>query len=138
MDSIEYTLGGMSHFRTRTVGRLAAAFAIAALATAALTGCSSTEKIDMTTVTSVIDVRTPAEVATGHLEGAIMIDIEGADFAAQIDALDHAGNYVVYCRSGNRAGQAVDYMKGAGFTGTLINAGSVADASVATGLAIVQ
>ena len=34
-----------------------------------LTGCASTEPINMATVTSVIDVRTPAEYAESHLEG---------------------------------------------------------------------
>ena len=120
------------------LGRLAAAFAVAAISALALTGCAATEKIDMATIDSVIDVRTPEETATGFLEGALLIDIQGVDFAAQIDALDHTGNYVVYCRSGNRAGQAIEYMKSAGFTGTLINAGSIADASNATGLPIVQ
>ena len=121
-----------------SISRLAAAFAVAAISALALAGCATTEKIDMTTIDSVIDVRTPEETATGFLEGALLIDIQGADFAAQIDALDRTGNYVVYCRSGNRAGQAIEYMKTAGFTGTLINAGSIADASNATGLPIVQ
>ncbi len=90
----------------------------------------------MTTVAAVIDVRTPEEVAAGSLHGALYIDIQGPDFASQMNELDKSANYVVYCRSGNRAGQAIEWMTENGFTGTLTNAGSLADAAVATGLAI--
>jgi rhodanese-related sulfurtransferase len=92
----------------------------------------------MSAVAAVIDVRTPDEVAAGYLEGSLHIDIQGADFAAQMDELDKSANYVVYCRSGNRAGQAIEWMTQNGFTGTLTNAGSLADASGATGMAITQ
>ena len=92
----------------------------------------------MASVSAVIDVRTPAETADGYLEGALLIDWQGPDFATEIEKLDKAANYVIYCRSGNRAGQAVSYMQENGFTGTLTNAGGVADASTATSIAIVQ
>ncbi|MDO9590965.1 MAG: rhodanese-like domain-containing protein, partial [Microcella sp.] len=55
--------------------------------------------------TIVIDVRTPAEFASGHLEGAINIDVQSADFDSRISELDADGTYFVYCRSGNRSGQ---------------------------------
>ena len=118
--------------------KIVAAAAGLLIVASALTGCTTAEPIDMTQVAAVVDVRTPAEWATGHLDGAVNIDIQGADFATKIDALDHAANYVVYCHSGNRAGQAVDYMKGAGFTGTLTNAGGVVNASKLTNLKVVQ
>ena len=111
---------------------------IALFAVVSLSSCSGAEAIDMGTVAAVIDVRTAGEYATGHLEGALNIDIQGSDFATQIDALDHSANFVIYCRSGNRAGQAVSYMQDHGFTGTLTNAGGVDDTSSATGLPIVQ
>jgi rhodanese-related sulfurtransferase len=114
-----------------------AAVAIALFATTSLTACAA-EPIDMGSVAAVIDVRTPEETSAGYLEGALLFDIQGADFANQISTLDQAANYVIYCRSGNRAGQAIDYMKKMGFTGELTNAGALADAASATGLAIVQ
>lgn len=92
----------------------------------------------MTTIAAVIDVRTPDEFATGHLDGALNIDIQGSSFATEIGALEKSANYVIYCRSGNRAGQAVTYMQDNGFTGTLTNAGSVDEASSATGIAVVH
>jgi rhodanese-related sulfurtransferase len=64
------------------------------------------------------------------------IDISSPDFASQIDELDHAANYVIYCHSGNRAGQAISYMQSAGFSGNLVNAGGVDSASQLTGLKI--
>jgi rhodanese-related sulfurtransferase len=118
--------------------KLLVASIIAIFAMSSLTACSSSDPLDMTTIAAVIDVRTPDEFATGHLDGALNIDIQGASFATQIDALDKSSNYVIYCRSGNRAGQAVTYMQDNGFTGTLTNAGSVDEAASATGIAVVQ
>ena len=118
--------------------KLLVASVIAIFAMSSLTACSSSDPIDMTTIAAVIDVRTPDEFASGHLDGALNIDIQGSMFATEIGALDKSANYVIYCRSGNRAGQAVTYMQDNGFTGTLTNAGSVDEAASATGIAVVQ
>ena len=109
---------------------------IALFAVSSLAACSNANAIDMKTIAAVIDVRTPEEVATGHLHGSINIDIQGADFESQMNQLDKAKNYVVYCHSGRRAGLAIEWMQQNGFTGKLYNAGSVADAAVATGMMI--
>lgn len=87
--------------------------------------------------TQVIDVRTPAEYAEGHLEGAVNIDVTAGDFGTQIAVLPADGDYVVYCRSGNRSAQAAAQMEDAGFT-HVTDAGGLDDAADATGLAIVQ
>lgn len=84
----------------------------------------------------VIDVRTPAEFASGHLEGAINIDVQAPDFTEQISRLDPAGRYLVYCRSGNRSAVAVAMMADMGF-GDLTDLGSVAEAARATGRDVV-
>ncbi len=63
----------------------------------------------------VLDVRTPDEFAAGHLDGAVMIDFYSDDFAEQIAVLDPNASYVLYCRSGNRSGQAASIMKSLGF-----------------------
>ena len=115
-----------------------AAAMIAMFAVGSLTACSTAEAVDMKSIAAVIDVRTPDEVAAGHLHGSINIDIQGPDFEAQMNELDKSANYVVYCRSGNRAGQAIEWMTQNGFTGTLPNGGSVADAAVLTGMPITQ
>jgi phage shock protein E len=59
----------------------------------------------------VLDVRTPAEFKTGHLPGAVNIDIQAQDFAARLGALDRSQAYLVYCRSGNRSARAVQVMQ---------------------------
>ena len=64
----------------------------------------------------VIDVRTPEEFDEGHLEGATRIGLADADFRDQLDGLDRDANYLVYCRSDNRSGQAVAIMREMGFT----------------------
>ena len=66
--------------------------------------------------TVLLDVRTPAEFAAGHLPGARNLDIEGSGFAAQIARLDTNVTYAVYCHSGNRSGAALEQMAAAGFT----------------------
>ena len=63
----------------------------------------------------IIDVRTPAEFAEGHIEGATLIDISSPSFAADIEALDRSGVYFVYCRSGNRSSVATSEMMALGF-----------------------
>lgn len=86
--------------------------------------------------TIVLDVRTPEEHAGGHLEGAILLDLNGGDFAAAIPTLDPEADYLVYCRSGNRAGQAIALMEEAGIENTT-NLGSLEQAAKATGLPVV-
>lgn len=64
----------------------------------------------------VLDVRTDAEVADGIIPNAIHIDIyRGQDFIDEVEALDKDKNYYVYCRSGNRSGQACAIMEQLGF-----------------------
>jgi rhodanese-related sulfurtransferase len=74
---------------------------------------------------AIIDVRTPAELATGHVVGARNIDVESAGFGQAIAALPKAGHYLVYCRSGNRSAQAATTMRSAGLT--VADGGCLAD-----------
>ncbi|MEM9001423.1 MAG: rhodanese-like domain-containing protein [Bacteroidota bacterium] len=64
----------------------------------------------------VLDVRTPEEVEDGYIPTATNIDIYlGQGFLDGIEMLDRSKNYYVYCRSGNRSGQACAIMKSVGF-----------------------
>jgi phage shock protein E len=74
------------------------------------------EKLATDPSISVIDVRTPAEFAEGHLAGARLMDFRSAEFPQQLGTLDPNGRYLIYCRSGNRSGEAVGLMKELGFT----------------------
>lgn len=62
-----------------------------------------------------LDIRTPEEFAEARIEGSINIDFYEADFADRIGELDRDTSYVVYCRSDNRSGQAMDLFRDLGF-----------------------
>ena len=92
-----------------------------------LAGCSSSPSAIDLSVTEfsaktaesgvvTLDVRTPGEFAEGHIEGARLIDFQSGNFENEIATLDKNATYAVYCRSGNRSGQAVKVMQDAGFT----------------------
>lgn len=114
-------------------GALALAAGLAACAPAAATEPTVTVGPD----TVLLDVRTAAEYAEGHLEGAKQLDFNGGEVVAAIPSLDPDAEYLVYCRSGNRSGQAIALMQQAGFT-NLTNLGSVEQAAEATGLPIIR
>lgn len=64
----------------------------------------------------ILDVRTDDEIAEGIIPNAIQIDIyKGQEFINEIEKLDKSKNYYVYCRSGNRSGQACAIMEQLGF-----------------------
>jgi phage shock protein E len=122
---------------TKVFKVLAASF-IAVFAVAGLTGCTNLEPMEMSQYAAVIDVRTPEETSLGYLEGAVLFDIQNPDFMGNLATLDPAADYYIYCRSGKRAGQAIETMKQAGFTGELVNGGSLENAANQTGLTVVQ
>ncbi|MBT9608251.1 rhodanese-like domain-containing protein [Microbacterium sp.] len=121
----------MRRFALVTVTALVAAFA--------LTSCTAptTAQPAVSSDAIVIDVRTPAEHAEGHLDGALLLDVTAGELQAAIPDLDPHADYVVYCRSGQRAAAAVNLMEAAGFT-KVRNLGSLADAAASTGLSVVQ
>ena len=114
---------------------------LAAAVLLGLAACSSgpsaagTIEVGANTVT--LDVRTAEEYAGGHLEGSQMLDFNGGEVAAAIPSLDPEAEYLVYCRSGNRAGQTTDLMEEVGFS-DVTNLGSLEEASEATGISIVD
>ncbi len=63
----------------------------------------------------VLDVRTPGEFAEGHMAGAVNIDVTAPDFRRRVEALDRSKTVYLYCRSGNRSGQAAQMLKALGF-----------------------
>jgi rhodanese-related sulfurtransferase len=106
--------------------------------TLGVAACSTTsEPVGLAEGTVIIDVRTPGEFASGHLEGALNIDVQSPDFAAQVSQLDPTQEYFIYCRSGNRSGQAISRMSNMGFT-SMINGGSVEQASNYSGIPVIN
>lgn len=63
----------------------------------------------------VIDVRTPGEFASGHVNGAINIPVQS--LASRLNDVGPKDKPVVlYCRSGARSGSAASMLKQAGWT----------------------
>ncbi|PRY05706.1 phage shock protein E [Pontibacter ummariensis] len=69
----------------------------------------------MSRKTVLLDVRTPEEYATGHLDGAENSDFRGGAFAEEMKDWDKDKKYYLYCASGNRSGKAAEMMRQAGF-----------------------
>lgn len=63
----------------------------------------------------IIDVRTPEEYKSGHIENAVNIDYKSADFKNEVKKLNKDDTYVVYCHSGRRAKLSADIMGQLGF-----------------------
>jgi len=74
---------------------------------------------------SVIDVRSPWEYEEGHVKGSINIPLE--EVPARLEEFKKLnGPIILYCRSGNRSGIAIQLLKQAGLT-DLYNGGGIFD-----------
>lgn len=58
----------------------------------------------------VLDVRTAKEFDSGHIPGALNIDINSSEFDKKIAALDKDKAYLVHCASGVRSVRACEKM----------------------------
>lgn len=58
----------------------------------------------------VLDVRTAREFSTGHIPGAVNLDVNAPDFEKKAAALDKSKSYLVHCAAGVRSAQAVVIM----------------------------
>lgn len=65
--------------------------------------------------TVIMDVRTEAEKAEGDIPGSILINAMDPEFYTAIDELAKDKTYLIFCRSGNRSGQACMAMADEGF-----------------------
>jgi phage shock protein E len=63
-----------------------------------------------------LDVRTPAEFAAGHVDGALNVPVQELETALASLPATKDQAIVVYCRSGARSARASGLLKQAGFT----------------------
>lgn len=63
-----------------------------------------------------LDVRTPAEFAKGHIESAANEDWLGGDLLKDISVIDKTKPVLLYCAVGGRSAKAMAAMIKAGFT----------------------
>ena len=68
-----------------------------------------------------VDVRTPQEFAEGNVPGSVNIPLDQVQ--NQLTKFKNHENIVVFCRSGNRSGQAKTILERNGFT-NVVNGGT--------------
>lgn len=73
-----------------------------------------------------VDVRTPAEYAAGHLIGSINIDWTADDYEAAFAKLDKRMPVLLYCHSGGRSEQAMEYLADKGYRAQHLGGGYAA------------
>ncbi|MBW1643929.1 MAG: rhodanese-like domain-containing protein [Deltaproteobacteria bacterium] len=64
----------------------------------------------------ILDVRTPREFKSGHIEKAILLDYYSKTYTDELKRLDKTKTYLIYCRTGNRTGKTMKMIKNMGFS----------------------
>ncbi|MBT8369913.1 MAG: rhodanese-like domain-containing protein [Deltaproteobacteria bacterium] len=59
----------------------------------------------------ILDIRTPREYQSGHIENSIMIDYYSKTYVTEVSRLDKGKTYLVHCRSGNRSSRSMGLFK---------------------------
>jgi thioredoxin len=77
---------------------------------------SYSAKIKATPNAQILDVRTPEEYTTGHIENSDNVDFLSNSFVLRTDKYDKTKPVFVYCKSGGRSAKAADKLAELGFT----------------------
>ncbi|MFN5324311.1 MAG: rhodanese-like domain-containing protein [Bacteroidota bacterium] len=64
---------------------------------------------------TLLDVRTPGEIAKGSIKGSVNLDFFDDNFETKLEQLDKKKPVYVYCASGGRSSDAMEMMKKKGF-----------------------
>lgn len=78
-------------------------------------GVAEFEKLWQEKKYTVLDVRTADEFKSGHIPGAVNLDVLDDSFEKKVAALDKSKTYLVHCAAGRRSANAADEMKKLGF-----------------------
>lgn len=62
----------------------------------------------------ILDIRTPDEFRAGHIPAAVNLDFFSPRFELKLAELPKNTPILLYCRSGNRSAQALEYFEEAG------------------------
>ncbi len=73
-----------------------------------------------------VDVRTAAEYANGHIPGAVNLDWTGGQLEEHNADLDKSKSVLLYCASGRRSAAARQYLMDQGFHDAVDLAGGIA------------
>ncbi len=74
------------------------------------------KKINETPKAQILDVRTPEEFASEHIDNAINVDWLGDNFVSDAEKFDKSKPVFVYCKIGGRSSKAVAKLAELGFT----------------------
>jgi rhodanese-related sulfurtransferase len=80
-----------------------------------LSGRAFKKQLEATENAVLLDVRTAGEFSGGTIPGSKNIDFLSPAFSTKVKSLDKDATYFVFCRSGNRSGQACKTMHKMGF-----------------------
>lgn len=81
--------------------------------------------IDLGGKITIVDVRRPDEFSQGHINGAILMPLD--NLANTYSSLPKQGKLIVYCRSGHRSAQAVQFLLDHGYKNAVsMNGGFIA------------
>lgn len=80
-----------------------------------LQGSTFKEKFASTKDAVLVDVRTAGEFSGGTIKGSKNIDFMSSSFKDQFLKLDKNKTYFLFCRSGNRSGQACNLLSKEGY-----------------------
>lgn len=73
------------------------------------------EKIKTTDKPQILDVRTPEEFGSEHIDNAVNVNWNSDDFATKVESYDKSKPVFVYCLSGGRSKKAAAKLKELGF-----------------------
>lgn len=73
------------------------------------------DKISSTEAPQILDVRTPEEFTSGHIDKATNVDWLGDRFVADAENFDKTKPVFVYCKSGGRSKKAAEKLQELGF-----------------------
>ncbi len=97
--------------------------------TAAITSTELRDRIASDTPLQILDVRTPAEFETSHIDGSLNVPLDVLnDHGPKVaEKLDRSSDIVLVCRSGQRSTQAAELLQGQGVTGGAILENGITD-----------
>jgi rhodanese-related sulfurtransferase len=99
------------------------------IVTAAITPTELRDRIASDAQLWILDVRTPAEFETSHIDGSYNVPLDVLkDHGSEVaERLDKGHDVVLVCRSGQRATQAAELLRSAGVPGGSVLENGIAD-----------
>ena len=83
---------------------------------ATVVNLSAKEFSDKSPSGTILDVRTPGEVAQGKIDGAVVIDFYQSDFLDQVSKISKDQEIYIYCAVGARSEEAARMLLQQGYT----------------------